>query len=62
MILSNLLQQLKKRAIWYYFLTKEEKWFYVKVGEEKTSLQNNFNTRIAFKGKKLNSCFKIKES
>ena len=26
----------------------------------KTLLPNNFNTQIAFKGKKLNSCFKIK--
>ena len=28
----------------------------------KTLLPNNFNTQIAFKGKKLNSCFKIKDT
>ena len=28
----------------------------------KTLLQNNFNTQIAFKGKKLNSCFQIKDT
>ena len=26
------------------------------------TLPNNFNTQIAFKGKKLNSCFKIKDT
>ena len=28
----------------------------------KTFLPNNFNTQIAFKGKKLNSCFEIKDT
>ena len=28
----------------------------------KTFLPHNFNTQIAFKGKKLNSCFKIKDT
>ena len=28
----------------------------------KTLLPNNFNTQIAFKDKKLNSCFKIKDT
>ena len=27
-----------------------------------TSLHNDFNTQIAFNGKKLNSCFKIKDT
>ena len=28
----------------------------------KTLLPNNFNTQIAFNGKELNSCFKIKDT
>ena len=28
----------------------------------KTLLTSNFNTKIAFKSKKLNSCFKIKDT
>ena len=52
----------RKKPFGITSIPRTKKWFYVIVGEEKTSLPNNFNTHIAFKGKKLNSCFKIKDT
>ena len=65
MILSNPLQKMKKKAIYYYFLTKNKKGnFALKSTRKrlKRLLPNNFNTYMAFKGKKPNSCFKIKDT
>ena len=61
MILSNLLQQSHFLLLPYQGQKGD---FALKLMKKrlKTLLPNNFNTQIAFKGKKFNPCFKIKDT